>query len=350
MSSYKNNLGKEVTLEYRSSTQFYLDDKKIGKKWVTKLPFPVQCVSKVVVEDKVSQTRFANEYAYHHGYYDAIEREYRGFAMVEQWDTEEYYTFVAQTAASGSVNITEPDLYQPAVITKTWFHTGAYLCREKMFHMLQQEYYPTALINNGEINDPSIISALENYILPENSPPNELSGEEYFEFCRCLKGLPLRQEVYSDEGTADVECIPIQLHSIIMICSHCSPGRAALLCFLSHEKETLTFNFERNPLDPRIAHVINTAIDPFGNVLESASIVYGRVKADPQLPTRADKAKQTQQFVIYTQNIYTALIDTDTAYRLPVLCEAQTWELNAPLPAKSFFTSDEISLAFSGGR
>src|SRR5262249_21734744 len=119
--------------------------------------------------------------------------------------------------------------------------------------------------------------------------------------------------------------------------------------FFSHEKEVLTFNFERNPLDPRIAHSINTSIDPYGNVLESASIVYGRKNADPDLPTAADKAKQTTQLSTYTQNGFTTIIDDGTTYRLPVLCESQTWELNAPTPAKNYFTSDEISGVFANG-
>ncbi len=33
--------------------------------------------------------RFVTRYAYHHGFFDGVEREFRGFGMVEQWDTEE---------------------------------------------------------------------------------------------------------------------------------------------------------------------------------------------------------------------------------------------------------------------
>ncbi len=41
MVSYKNNLGKEVAIEYTPSTKFYIEDKLAGKPWVTKLHFPV---------------------------------------------------------------------------------------------------------------------------------------------------------------------------------------------------------------------------------------------------------------------------------------------------------------------
>ncbi|MDO8969099.1 MAG: toxin TcdB middle/N-terminal domain-containing protein, partial [Saprospiraceae bacterium] len=68
MTAYHNNMGKSVRMEYRSSTWYYLKDKKAGKPWITKLPFPVQVVYKNTVEDKWRDTRFSNTYSYHHGY------------------------------------------------------------------------------------------------------------------------------------------------------------------------------------------------------------------------------------------------------------------------------------------
>ncbi len=90
MISHQNNLGKEVSLEYTPSTRFYIEDKKAGKPWATKLHFPVHCISKTITEDKISEYRFVSEYKYHHGYYDHAEREFRGFGMVEQTDSETF--------------------------------------------------------------------------------------------------------------------------------------------------------------------------------------------------------------------------------------------------------------------
>ena len=101
MVSYKNNLGKEVLLEYTPSTKFYIEDKLNGKPWVTKLHFPVHCVSKTTTEDKISGYKFVSEYKYHHGYYDHPEREFRGFGMVEQTDAETFEHWVK----SGAINI-----------------------------------------------------------------------------------------------------------------------------------------------------------------------------------------------------------------------------------------------------
>lgn len=354
MSSYKNNMGKEVALEYRSSTQYYLDDKLKGIRWATRLAFPVQCVSKVTVSDKVSQTRFTNEYSYHHGYYDSREREFRGFAMVEQKDCEEYDEYVKNTVAAGASNTTQQNLYQAQVLTKTWYHTGAYIGQSRIFHQLQNEYFPQALLKSGQLTAADLIPGLADYLLDQRSTLPDgpggwsMEADVISECFRALKGLPLRQEVYSMEGDAKTQLYPYTVtqhdYDLQMLQPKMGQKYGA---FLSHEKEVLTFNYERNPLDPRISHMINVQIDPFGNVLQAASIVYGRRKADPGLPTDADRQKQTVQQIIYTTQSYTAPIDIATAYRLPVSFETQTWELNAPAPAKLFFQDAETGGLFA---
>ena len=83
-----NNLGAETHVEYAPSTKFYLTDKLAGKPWVTRIPFPVHVVERVETYDHISRNCFVTRYAYHHGYFDSVEREFRGFGMVEQWDSE----------------------------------------------------------------------------------------------------------------------------------------------------------------------------------------------------------------------------------------------------------------------
>ena len=84
-----NNLGAETRVSYAPSTAFYLADRAAGTPWATRLPFPVHVVERVETYDWISRNRFVTRYAYHHGYYDGTEREFRGFGMVEQRDTEE---------------------------------------------------------------------------------------------------------------------------------------------------------------------------------------------------------------------------------------------------------------------
>jgi len=72
----------------RRLPDFYVEDRNNGILWRTPLPFPVHVVSRVEVIDQISGGKLTTEYRYHHGYWDGAEREFRGFGMVEQFDTE----------------------------------------------------------------------------------------------------------------------------------------------------------------------------------------------------------------------------------------------------------------------
>jgi Insecticide toxin TcdB middle/N-terminal region len=83
-------------------------------------------VSIVETYDRISGNRFVTRYAYHHGYFDGVEREFRGFGMVEQWDTQEIGTIQPGHRTSDSTNL-DAASFVPPVHTKTWFHTGIYV-------------------------------------------------------------------------------------------------------------------------------------------------------------------------------------------------------------------------------
>ena len=126
-----NNLGAETRITYAPSTRFYLADKLAGRPWVTRLPFPVHVVERTETYDRISGNRFVTRYAYHHGYFDGIEREFRGFGMVEQWDTEEFAALSTSAQFPVGTNIDQAS-HVPPVLTRTWFHTGIYLGRERV--------------------------------------------------------------------------------------------------------------------------------------------------------------------------------------------------------------------------
>ena len=79
----RNNLGAETRVTYAPSTRFYVTDEDAGHPWVTRLPFPVQVVERVETIDWIGRNRLVTRYAYHHGYFDGYEREFRGFGLVE---------------------------------------------------------------------------------------------------------------------------------------------------------------------------------------------------------------------------------------------------------------------------
>lgn len=77
-----NGLGKTIQIEYRSSIDDYLRDRDAGLPWTRKLPFPVPVVGRVTVHDGNSGQQYVTDYQYRDGYYDGVEKEFRGFAEV----------------------------------------------------------------------------------------------------------------------------------------------------------------------------------------------------------------------------------------------------------------------------
>ena len=139
-----NNLGAKTEIQYAPSTKFYLQDKLAGKPWITRLPFPVHCVEKVTVTDEWRKTSFSTTYTYHHGYFDGTEREFRGFGRVEQVDIENYGDFAQGNITSPYIT-DDKSLYQPPVKTITWFHTGAFLERERILTAVMHAIWRTKM-------------------------------------------------------------------------------------------------------------------------------------------------------------------------------------------------------------
>jgi len=335
MVSYKNNLGKVVSLEYTPSTKFYIEDKLAGKPWVTKLHFPVHCVSKTTTEDKISGYRFVSEYKYHHGYYDHPEREFRGFGMVEQIDAETFEHWVKNEAT----NITDASLHQEPVVSKSWHHTGAFLQRDKILHQFAKDYWYEEMkrqgfaINHHEVALPEarLVTApgIDQTIL------DHLSAQEWQEALRACKGMGLRSETFAKDAikfgnTPDAiqkELTPFSVGTHNCVIELLQPkGKNKHAVFVVKESEAITYSYERNPEDPRIAHSLNIKLDEYGNVLESGAIVYPRLIADESLPA-AVQLEQAKTIVSYMQNEFTRDVVNEEAYRLRLPAVTKTFEL-----------------------
>lgn len=337
-----NNLGAETVVHYAPSTKFYLQDKQAGKPWITRLPFPVHVVERVETYDYISGNRFITRYAYHHGYFDGIEREFRGFGLVEQWDTEEFPSLAPLGAEGEGTTNWDAASHMPPVLTKTWFHTGISIGRNHV-----SDFFAGLLDadDKGEYyREPGSTDAQARaLLLPDTVLPEGLTVEEEREACRALKGAMLRQEVYALDGT-DKEPHPYtvteQNFTIRMLQPRGSNRHAV---FFTHARESLSYHYERNPADPRVSHALTLEVDEYGNVLKSAAIGYGRRQSDMTL-SPADRAKQAQILITYTENRVTNAVETADDHRTPLPCESRTYEITGlTLPAgRNRFTFDEI--------
>ncbi|MEO1052978.1 MAG: SpvB/TcaC N-terminal domain-containing protein [Bacteroidota bacterium] len=304
-----NNMGAITNVTYAPSTKFYLQDERTGKPWVTKLPFPVQVVEKTEMVDQVQNNRFAARYAYHHGYFDGVEREFRGFGMVEQWDTEDYALF----AAGGSSNVPEEPFYVPPVHTKTWFHTGFYREKDTILKQYAKEYY------QGDA---------QAWDLPDVLLPAGLTAEEEREAARALRGQVLRSEVYADDY------LPESVHPYTVAESNYSlrqiqPRVNNLYgVYLVTPSESLSHQYERVPDDPRTQHQLVLETDAYGQVIEAANVAYPR--RIPQHP------EQGVLLVAYAETDLINLPDAADFYRLGLPRGAKQYEITGLTMAGKF--------------
>jgi RHS repeat-associated protein len=335
-----NNLGAETVVEYAPSTKFYLLDKRAGKPWITRLPFPVHVVERVETYDHISRNRFATRYAYHHGYFDGDEREFRGFGMVEQRDTEEFATLDASRHFPSGTNV-DVSSHVPPVVTKTWFHSGVYLGRSHVSDFFAGlldandigEYYREPAWRHDHIE-------AREHLLDDTVLPAGLSLDEEREACRALRGSMLRQEIYALDGTGTEEYpyghpyTVTEQNFTIRALQLRDANRHAV--FLTHAREAINYHYERNPADPRVQHALTLEVDDYGNVLEQAAVGYGRRRPDASLPTDDDRDKQALVHITYTENAVTnAIADPADHYRTPLPAESRTYELRKPQQEES---------------
>jgi RHS repeat-associated protein len=298
-----NHAGSDTRIEYSSSTEFYLADQATGMPWVTKLPFPVHVVKRVETFDEVSRNRFVSRYTYHHGFYDGLEREFRGFGRVDQLDTEDIASLMAPGIFPTGDNM-DAQSSVPPMLTRTWTHTGVFLDSGQISRHMAQEYFPDD-------------APLDDTIIPPRLTPFEAR-----EACRALKGSKLRQEVYGLDGTAKAQ-IPYTVtenNFTIRTLQRLATNRHPV--FFTHPREAITFHYERSPDDPRVGHMLTLSVDDYGNVLTSASIGYARRK--PMLE------EQKRVLATLSESQYTNAIRQPDAYRSPIPAQVSTYELTAP--------------------
>ena len=260
LTEMSNNMGATTRVQYAPSTKYLLEDEANGTPWVTKLPFPVQVVDKVEVIDHISKTKLVTTYKYHHGYFDGREREFRGFGRVDQFDTETFEDFTRTSLHDGEdlFSNNAAAYHVPPVETRSWFHTGIYFDEDRptsdepfdfreLTTELRKEFY------QGDA---------EAFVLDEHDIE---TGETPHEAFRALRGSLLRTEVYARDGSAK-SAHPYQVNETRHRVTQLQPKDGNNHgVYLSHPLESVSYQYERNPSDPRISHALTLQVDGFGN-------------------------------------------------------------------------------------
>ncbi len=316
-----NSMGATTTICYAGSTKFYLEDKAEDRPWITHLPSPVNVIETVTHLDHIANTRTTSAYRYSHGYYDGFERIFRGFGRV---DRTEQATFTDLMPLASGV---EAAYHPPPLLTRTWYHTGAYIEEEALLTQYRKEYWQ---------DDPQA------YLLPGTkidylaaTPAADTLRDAH----RTLHGAVLRTEVYGRDGSPwqyapyTVSETQFQVEEIQALTGN------KYSAFLLHQRQTLHYDYERNAADPRVYHDFTLELDRYGQVLESCTVTYPRrpENISGQMDTQT-KDQQSRLWVSYDQSTWFNSIEADTIWEnsSPLRWSAsQGYLIGMPLEARS---------------
>jgi len=335
IASIANGVGGETRLGYRTSTSYLVADRDSGREWLSCLHFSVHCLARSEKIDHVTGLHFASEYAYRHGYFDRLEREYVGFAFVAQRDTE------AIDKASGGA---QPDrlFAQPPTEVRQWFHTGLESQGKAMSAALADEFF-----RHEDLTLPALTFAIE----------GAADGDERSDGLRALRGSPIRSETYAlDAGSkADIP-LTITCSSRTAVRRQAKtqppdPGKGGWAVFQVLDGESVNAVLDRTPEDARISHSLALEFNEFGQVLRSAAASYPRHKFDGTLP-EVVRSAQARHHVALSTSSYTPRIEgagaipgfpsAEQAYRMPAPFETATSEVLGENPGNHFWTVSEL--------
>jgi hypothetical protein len=316
-----NNMGATTRAQYAPSIRFYLKDKEDGNPWATHLPFPVQVLEKTEVIDHINKAKFVTRYEYHHGYYDGREREFRGFGRVDQYDTEIFEDFSSKDLYQSAIEIqnNRREFHVPPVLTKSWFHTGVYFDQDMpdadgsfFDHHRLMDVYKTEFYDG----DAQAFQLSDQSFEPARGSPRTDTPHEIF---RALRGAILRIEVYAQDGSDKADQPYFVTQNRYKIKELQEKGINNHAVYLTTKEEGITYQYERNPQDPRVSHEITLEVDEYGNVTDKVTIGY------PRRSPAYDE--QGELNIIYTKDDFINQPDESGYYFIGVPYQSRAYEV-----------------------
>ena len=325
LSAIDNNMGAHSRLYYRSSAQYWLDDKQGGVTSASLLPFPIQTLSGVDVDDEIQLRQQRLRYAYHYGVYDGAEREFRGFRLVEAFDG-------AQDASGQAAAST------PTAHTRTWYHSGM---EGDEFNLPGQPW-------SGDPDaPPTLATVLTQWseTAGEDVPLSDATPEQQWWLYRALSKSVLRQEVYGQDDSPQADR-PYQVSTTRYQVRLVQAGaQKSAPVVLPSVLEQWNHHYERTASDPQTQQSVQLASNAYGQPTQSVEIRYPR-RANTHRAVRAatlpanlpdsleHSSYDPQQSVLYlvlSQQSYTHLTAPDR-WRLGIPRQSRRDALRFDMP------------------
>jgi YD repeat-containing protein len=290
LNEMNNHMGAVTHVAYAPSTRFYLEDEKRPEtRWKTPLPFPTQTVARVEVIDEISRGKLTTEYRYHHGYWDGVEREFRGFGRVDQLDTvtfEDYNTPGLHGDRTLFTPVDDRLRFSPPTLIKTWFHQGP-------IDDGTGDWEETDFNNEFFSGDPPALARPQSMVETFKALPRQARRDAL----RALRGVSLRTELYVLDGGERQGRPYIVTESLYGVReeSQRGPGEEGRLrIFFPHFLAQRTTQWERGD-DPMTQFAFTDDYDPYGQPRSQVGIAVPRGRdfrsanapGSPYLATRA---------------------------------------------------------------
>ncbi|EJM16128.1 virulence plasmid B protein [Pseudomonas sp. GM18] len=305
-----NNMGYSATLGHVSSAQCWLDEKRRAlmarERPVCYLPFPQQLLSWLRQDDEITGNYLQQFFEYFEGYYDGMEREFRGFGRVYQTDSE-------LTAANTDGGHTAP------MRVKNWFHTGRGIdVALKDICQLDDEATPL-----GQ----TLISQFDATRGTEHISQHRAAEEQ--EIAYALSGRLLRSEVSQADDPAPARLFSQSDHRYRVRQINSEPTRLMVL-----EQETRSYQYERFMEDPRCQHVVNLEWDEYGRLVHSFTVDCARRRTETDEPP-FDEIDQRRAWIDSHDDQQQVFYLTETRADFIDLTDAHYWLLGLPSRQRS---------------
>ncbi|HKS30569.1 MAG TPA: SpvB/TcaC N-terminal domain-containing protein [Pyrinomonadaceae bacterium] len=270
LTTLNNGTGAVTSYQYRSSTDFSLQDRERGRPWAMNLAAPVMVVERVEHRDLFTGLINTESFEYRDGYFDPVERVFRGFGFSQVLEAQSYETAADSLTAKdvGAVSTSESRL------TRLWFHAGALSVDEELLPLYRKQFY------SGDTKA-AIVGA--NKVAQE---VNEQGGATEREAAAALAGSEIHREVYAVNQDGSPAAVPLsvieQSHFVELLQPALSSSYAS---FNVSPREMITGEYEGIAEDPRIRHEAALSYNAAGAATQSVTVFYPR--RQPELPEQA---------------------------------------------------------------
>lgn len=323
LSRVANGTGGTSTIGYRSSTAFYLADQARGIRWTSRLAMPVILVDRLDHHDATTGITSSEQHQYRDGYFDPVERRFRGFGYVQSLDTRAIDPALWAFPAAEPLRIDGAPIGGAGRLVRSWAYLGAFVSPQAEIAAFRPSFFA------GDPAAPPVPPSML------GDPIRSQNADTVRDASAALAGAPIRTETYDVDETGLAAPVPLIVENHAQTVSLIQPhiGTAFASVMLT-PRESFTCHYDGVADDPRVGQQAVLEYDTYGNPTLNAAIDYPR--RTPQVPAQGAFAMTAARMHFIDQ------ADTDL-YLIGVPYAGETYQLAGIVPDGAYFSFDALA-------